>query len=311
MRRRTLTFIFSIALLVLFWNTSTAIAWGPGTHVKLAADLLANLELLPAGVAALLAAHRRAFTYGNVATDTVLAKKLSKVKQVCHRWATGFGLLESAESDEGRAFAWGYLAHLAADTVAHNKFLPRQLAVARSTIGFGHFYWEVRADSLVTRPQWDGLRLLLRSSYPEPERLLRAHLTATMLSFGTNRLIFKQMNMLASEQAWRRSVDFWARLSRFSLDQAVIHDYHHESIHRIIDVLTLGKSSVLLHEDPNGNAALAYARAQRRQIFQMKRAKLPDATVIREAAAGHAPRPNRAIQIRSADARQRIDLGER
>lgn len=309
MRRRVVSFVLTITLLVVLWDAATALAWGPGTHVKLAADLLANLELLPAGVAAIIAAHRRAFTYGNVATDTVLAKKLSKVKQVCHRWATGFGLLDSAESDEGRAFAWGYLAHLAADTVAHNKFLPRQLAVARSTVSFGHFYWEVRADSLVNRPHWDGLKLLLKSNYPEPERLLRAHLTATMLSFGTNRIIFKQMNMLASEQAWRRSVDFWAKLSRFSLDDAVIRDYHHESIHRIIDVLSLGRSSVLLHEDPNGNAALAYARAQRRQIFQMKRANLPDAAVIREAAAGHAPRPNRAILIRPADAKPPVDQG--
>jgi hypothetical protein len=44
-----------------------------------------------------------------------------------------------------------------------------------------------------------------------------------------------------------------------------------------------------LHDDPNGNVALAYARAQRRQLRQLNRAGIPDSEIIREAAAGHAP----------------------
>lgn len=286
-----------LGILVVLCAPSDAYAWGPGTHIKLAHDVLANLNLLPAAVAALIAANRRAFIYGNVATDTVLAKKMSKVKQVCHRWATGFGLLNSAETDEGKSFAYGYLAHLAADTIAHNKFLPRQMAVSRSTITFGHFYWEVRADSRITRPHWDSLQTLLHGIYPEPERLLETHLTATMLSFRTNRVLFKRMNLLAAEHGWRKSVEFWSKLSRFSLDDQVIRDYHEESIGRTLDVLGKGSSSLVLHDDPNGNAALAYAKAQRRQLKQFKRAHIAHGHVIREAAAGHAPRVDRAIRI--------------
>ena len=289
--------ILLAAALVVLIDPTAVFAWGPGTHIQLASDILSNLHLLPAAVAALIAAHRRDFTYGNVATDTVLAKKMSKVKQVCHRWATGMSLLEEAESDAGRAFAYGYLSHLAADTVAHNKYLPRQMAVSRSTITFGHFYWEVRADARIAAPHWNSLQSLLNGSYPEAERLLASHLTETMLSYKTNRILFKRMNLLAAEQAWRRSVEFWTRLSRFSLDESVVAEYRAESMARIVDVLSRGTASTVLHEDPNGNAALAYARAQRRQLKQLKRAKIPDYQVIREAAAGHAPKVNRAMKL--------------
>ncbi|MCG8404569.1 MAG: zinc dependent phospholipase C family protein [Phycisphaerales bacterium] len=286
-----------LACIVLLSSASDVWAWGPTTHIKLASDLLSHLSLLPAAIAALITTHRRHFLYGNVATDTVLAKKMSKVKQVCHRWATGFSLLDSARTNKGRAFAYGYLAHLAADTVAHNKFLPRQMAVSRSTISFGHFYWEVRSDARIDQQHWRSLRKLVRGSYPEPEKLLESHLRATLLSFKTNRVIFKQMNLLASEKAWRRSVEFWARISRYELDDQVLRDYHEESLGRILDVLTNERASGVLHEDPNGNAALGYAKAQRKQLRQLKRARIPDAQVIREAAAGHAPMPSRALTL--------------
>lgn len=281
--------VLALAAVLTLVLCSDAYAWGPATHVKLASDLLANLSLLPAAVAALIVRNRRFFVYGNVATDTVFAKKLSRVKQICHQWYTGFSLLDRAESDAGRAFAYGYLAHLAADTVAHNKYLPRQMAVSRSTVSFGHLYWEIRADARIDRPYWSQLRRLLRGRFPEPEALLEAHLTNTLLSFQTNRFLFRRMNLLASESAWRRSVDFWSRLSRFDLDPAMLESYHGDSISRVIDVLRLGRSSVVLHEDPNGNFALAYAKAQRRQLRQMKRARLPHGHMIREAAEGHAP----------------------
>lgn len=265
-------------------------AWGPATHIKLASDILTHLALLPAGIAAVIARHRKFFVYGNVATDTVLAKKMSREKQICHRWSTGFSLLAKARSDEGKAFAYGYLSHLAADTVAHNKFLPRQMAVSRSTVSFGHLYWEIRADARIEAPHWRQLRRSLRGQYSEPESLLRDHLQRTLLSYGTNRFLFKRMNLLASEDAWRRSVDFWARLSRFSLDRSLVESYHAESLGRIIDLLNKGTASTVMHEDPNGNFALAYAKAQRRQLRQLKRANIPHDHIIHEAMLGHAAR---------------------
>lgn len=285
-----MSLIAAVGAWIVLTSGHDALAWGPATHISLASDLLSNLSLLPAGIAALIAAHRRFFVYGNVATDTVFAKKLTKIKQICHHWSTGFGFLDAAESDEGKAFAYGYLAHLAADTVAHNKFLPRQMAVSRSTITFGHLYWEIRADALIERPHWVELRKSLSGKYAEPEHLMRDRLRETLLSYKTNRILFKQMNLLASELAWRRSVDCWAKISRYDLDRRMLDDYRSEALDRVMDVFEHGRASPVLFEDPNGNAALSLAKAQRRQLRQMKRARLPHAHIIREAANGHAPR---------------------
>jgi len=268
---------------------SEALAWGPATHIKLGTDLLSQTGLISAGVASLLARHRRAFLYGNVATDTVFAKKMSRVKQICHHWSTGFSLLDSARTDEGRAFAYGYLSHLAADTVAHNKFLPRQMAVAQSTVTFGHLYWEIRADSPIALSHWVRLRSVLQNEPGEAADLLRASLTDTLLSFQTNRLIFRRMNLLASLGTWRRSVEFWSRLSRHQLDAMLLKSYHDESLGRMIDVLNRGPRSAVLHFDPNGNAALDCAKAQRKYLQHTRRARLPNRHVIDEASYGHAP----------------------
>lgn len=295
-RARSIVGLFLLAAIVVLLTPADAWAWGPGTHIKLASDLIKNLALLPGGVAALIASNRRFFQFGNVATDIVLAKKMSRVKQVCHRWATGFKLLENSQTDAARAFSYGYLAHLAADTIAHNKFLPRQMAVSRCTVSFGHFYWEVRADAPLREGHWKRLNKLIREDFREPERLLESHVKATMLSFQTNRAIFRQVNRLASEKAWQRSVRLWARLSRHDLDHQLLGSYHAECMERIVDVLTRGDRSTLLHEDPNGNALLAYAKAQRRQLRQLKRAGLSDTELVREAAAGHAPE-NRAMTL--------------
>ena len=56
-------------------------------------------------------------------------------------------ILDGARDDPLRAFGLGYLAHLAADSVAHNYFVPKQLAVTSSTSALGHSYWESRFET--------------------------------------------------------------------------------------------------------------------------------------------------------------------
>ncbi len=299
--------IGAFAVLVCLVASGTAYAWGPLTHVHFAGEVLSQLWMLPAGVAALLARHAREYVFGNIAADVVLAKKLSRIKQVCHRWNTGFALLEHAETDAGRAFAYGYLSHLAADTVAHNKFLPRQILSCGSTISFGHIYWEIRADSLLPAGYWPQLQSSLRRRYDEPEKLLSTHLTTTLLPFGMNRRIFKRINLLASARSWHRSIGLWSLVSRWPLDSEIVTDYHAESVDRIVDVLEAGRKSPVLYEDPNGNLALSHARIQKRLLRQMRRASLPTDAVVRETLQHQAPRPRNGSNGRSARSEPVVD----
>lgn len=142
-------FALSLAVLVVLALTPDALwAWTPGTHIHLGEAVLRSLALLPPATAALLRTFPQDFLYGSIAADTSIAKKYVPVGRHCHSWHVGFEILETARDDEPlRAFGLGYLTHLAADVVAHNFFVPRQLATTSSTAAIGHSYWESRFET--------------------------------------------------------------------------------------------------------------------------------------------------------------------
>ncbi len=297
--------IFGAAAVVfVMLPAAEALAWGPATHVKLASDLLEHLNLVPLAVAGLLARCRRDYIFGNIAADVVLAKRLSRVRQFCHHWATGFAILEDAQTDSGRAFAYGYLSHLAADTVAHGKFLPRQMTLTRTTVSFGHLYWEMRADSSIGPHYWDELRGLLEDVFHEHRARLSMTLTDTFLPFSMNWRLFYRMNRFVSQRLLRRTMDRWYAWSRWPLSDQLLREYRAECVQRMIDVASQGRESWVLHEDPNGNAALAYTKLQRRQLRRLSRAGLIAPHILYEAAAGHAP------MVGGAKPRHRPGAGE-
>src|SRR5439155_1406885 len=76
-----------------------------------------------------------------------MAKKYAPVGRHCHAWHVGQEIFDLAPSDPLRAFGLGYLSHLAADTIAHNFFVPRQLVLTSSTVALGHSYWESRFET--------------------------------------------------------------------------------------------------------------------------------------------------------------------
>jgi len=287
----------SMAIIVLLIPVESY-GWGPATHVKLASDLLTHLELLPGAVAVLLRRHARDFLFGNIAADVVLAKRLSRVRQFCHHWETGFAIYDDAQTDSGRAFGLGYLAHLAADTVSHNKFLPRQMTLTRSTMSFGHVYWELRADSTIGPHYWEQLRLILDGVFEEHELSLSTQLKDTFLPFSMNWRLFHRMNRFVSRRFWRRTMDRWYDISRWHLSDQLMREYRTECLERMVDTLVNQRDSHVLHKDPNGNAALASTRIHRRQLRQMSRSGVIMPHILYEAVAGHAPVVNDAFPIK-------------
>jgi hypothetical protein len=283
----------------LLCDTDEALAWGPATHIELAKSLIGQLPILPAAVATLISRWTADFIYGNVAADVIFAKRFCQAKRHCHHWANGLALLDQAPDDRGRSFALGYLCHLAADVVAHNKFVPRQITVARSTTNFGHIYWEMRGDSYVDPNVWGELRSLLRTHFPAHDALMSAELSRTIFSFQTNQRIFHHSSLLTSADSWQRGVKLWSRVSRRSLEASLVANYHDECVDRMISVLTRGPSSAVLHEDPVGAASLKRAKFQRRQLRQMSRAGILDPYVLQESTA--ALEPNREASANLTD----------
>ncbi len=263
--------LITLAVLTVLSCADDALAWGPAMHVGLADSVWSQLGLLPAGVAAVLARHRIPFLYGSIAADVVVAKRLSRVKQFCHHWSTAFRVLDSADDERSKAFAYGYLSHLAADTVAHSKFVPRQIVVTDGPVNAGHLYWELRADAACPAAAHSLVKQVLYAEHADHHALLSRHLTGTFLPYDLNRKLFHRMNVLAVNPTVRRGISAWGRRSRWPLSSELLGGYQTECVDRILAVLTDGHRSALTKEDPNGTSALMRLSVRRKETRRLKR----------------------------------------
>lgn len=253
------------ALLVLVITPTDAWAWTPGTHVFLGDALLRNLYLVPSGIADLLAAYPSDFLYGSIAADTSIAKKYAEVGRHCHSWHVGMEIHDEAEPPPLRSFALGYLSHLAADVVAHNFFVPRQLAVTSSTSALGHSYWESRIDTHIGDPWPRRARELLRLDHSPADQHLDRILSPTLFGTPTNRRIFRGMVYVTDTESWQRIFQLVSENSRWDLSDADVGRYMVRAFDYIVDLLNRWEASEPFSYDPSGDKPLRVAKQVRRQ----------------------------------------------
>ena len=280
-----------VALLVtlILWDPPSAWAWGPTTHIQLGQSLLSTLSPGVGAMAGLLLRHARDFLYGNVAADVIQAKKFAQAKKHCHNWSVARGLMERARDDHQRAFAMGYLCHLAADCVAHNKFVPRQMTLSRSRTTFSHIYWEMRADALATQQRWVEMRSVVTDHWPDHDELMEVELTRPFFSFGFNKRLFTRVSLVSSARTWRRGVRLWQRVSRWPMSAQLLDDYLAECLSRMTSLLRLEADSPVMAEDPVGSVSFANVRVTRRLLRQMARSGILRPEVLAEAVAHLGP----------------------
>lgn len=254
------------ALLLIAATPFDALAWGGGTHLQLGSFFLANLNTLPAAVATVIGAFPNDFLYGCLAADITVGKKYTHYLLNCHRWDMGLKVLDHAANDPQRACAYGYLAHLAADTIAHNYFVPLQTIESFSTLTLKHAYWEVRFDSFVERETWELGRKVAQGHFEENDRLLRSVIAETLFSFGTNKRIFNSIILLSRLDQWQNAIRAVNDTSRFSLDESDRDEFLELSKSAVLDILSDLEGSRFLGADPTGERALEAAEAIRKNI---------------------------------------------
>ncbi len=254
----------AVAMLAIVLLPSDAWAWTPGTHVFLGDAVLRHLHFLPARLAELLAAYPADFLYGSIAADTSIAKKYAAVGRHCHAWHVGREI--HSESSEGalRAFSLGYLAHLAADVVAHNFFVPRQLAVTSSTSALGHSYWESRIDTHIGDEWPRRARELLFMDHSRADQLLDRILSPTIFGTPTNRRIFRGMVHVTDTDSWQRIFKLISENSRWDLTDADVNRYLTRAFDYIVDLLVRWDGSEGYAYDPSGDEPLRQAKKLRR-----------------------------------------------
>ncbi len=264
---RSLLLSLATAIVWLLIAPSELLAWGPATHVAIGEAVLASLHLLSPAVRVLLDRHRLAFLYGSVAADISFAKKYAAVGRHSHHWHIGHEILESADSEFLRAVALGYLSHLAADTIAHNFFVPRRLLLTSTSHAIGHTYWEHRMDvHLGKRFGGKARKIVLFNDHSKADELFDRVLSRTLFSFRTNRRIFRGMIAFQDDERWQQIFEEILRRSRFDLPREYRDRYIRLSYDFVMEFLADGARARAMSLDPIGTEHLRLAKVIRREV---------------------------------------------
>lgn len=225
--------IFLLTAIGLLFIPSTSFAWGPLTHIYLGNEILGCASLLPAGILALIRKYRQDYLYGNLMADSVFGKKYLPDDKTSHSWEVGLKLLNQAKTWPEKAFAYGYLSHLAADTVAHE-------ALTEDMRNAAHTWMELKADSIIKKNYWLQSVSFSRAVQRRNDLLLETSLDAYIFSVKTNKRIYKGMVFFS----------FLNKRRRRGIDRGMIEQLHEISIARMLDLLQHGTDSSVLSKSP-------------------------------------------------------------
>ena len=259
-----------IALVAIAATPSTAHAWTPGTHIFLGEAIIRSLALIPSSIAQIIAAFPYDFLYGSIAADTSIAKKYAAAGRHCHSWNVGLEIYDQAKPEPMRAFGLGYLAHLAADTVAHNFFVPHQLAITSTTTALGHSYWESRIDTHLGDRFSRRAREIILLDHSASDGHLDRILSPTIFSTPTNRRIFRGMVYVTDTESWQRIFQMVSEKSRWDLANDEVGRYMVRSYDYIVDLFNHFDSAEPYKLDPAGLHALREAKRVRRAAIRAR-----------------------------------------
>jgi hypothetical protein len=257
-----------LSLILVLLHPQPAYAWGPVTHIALGVQVLATVITPGHPLQAALANLPEVFLYGSLAPDIVQGRRLqSRLRRHSHNWATGLGLLESARGEQEEAFALGYLAHLAADVVAHNFFLPARY-VGHFETGFAsHIYNEARFDGLYETDYRDLLLKLLELDFRTLDAMLDRAVDSPLVSFSAHRMIFE--GGLRRIRQWDRVIRALGGVADIDRKEAEL--FSGASCGAIAGMLDHRGMAPCCRFDPMGEGALKNALSSRRSLQRLNR----------------------------------------
>jgi len=256
-------------VLALLLFPTEAMAWGIGVHLQTGSWVLDNLTKLPDALRTILAAHPNDYLYGCISADITLGKKYTHYLRHCHSWRMGLKILKRAETDGQRACAYGYLSHLAADTVAHSYYVPYKLMRTYNTVLLKHAYWEMRFEAHIAPEVWPLARAIGRKSFTDNDKLMRSILADTIFSFGTNKRLFNSLMLLNRLQQYQKVLRSLANTSKWAITPADQKEYLGLTTEATLSLLQDLDNSPFRRADPTGERALHSANMIRKNLHTL------------------------------------------
>ncbi len=257
------------SVLMLLFFPSEALAWGIGVHLQTGAWILDNLAQLPEPLRTLLSTYPNDYLYGCISADITLGKKHTHYLRHCHSWRMGLKILEQAKTDSQKSCAYGYLSHLAADTVAHSYFVPFKLIRTYNTMLLKHAYWEMRFEAHVAPETWPLARSIGRKDFSENDKLLRSILADTIFSFATNKRLFNSLLLLNRLQQYQKVLRSLATTSKWAITAEDQKEYLDLTSEATLSLLQDLDNSPFLNADPTGERALNAASMIRKNLHTL------------------------------------------
>lgn len=245
-----------------------AFAWGAGVHLGLGSYLLDNMHLLPSAVQTLLLAYPHDFLYGCISADITVGKRFTHYLNHCHAWRMGKKILLAAETDAQKSCAYGYLSHLAADTIAHSYFVPFKMVRTFNTVLLKHTYWEMRSESQVDPQVWELAKTIASENFHHNDTMLRNVLSDTIFSFKTNKRIFNSILLLSRLRQWQKVLLSLSSSSRWALEDDVLEEYFDLAREASVSILCNMEESPFWNADPTGEKAIGVAKGLRKKMIK-------------------------------------------
>jgi hypothetical protein len=259
----------AVALVIVAWP-SDAHAWGPLAHLNFSAQALASLGTVQPGLRQVLADFGDEFLYGSLAADIVVGKNMARYLYHCHNWRVGFNVFKHAKPGGEQAFALGFLSHLAADTVAHNYFVPFKTVASYHKVNTRHAYWELRYDQRMDKALSKlAKQVTTRAIRNHDDYLERMLSGSSVLPFGVSKQLFR--SLLAAARIGRfgqvSSLTF-ARERRLVLEPDLVLDTNELAYRAIIGMLNEGERSEAARADATGGRNIRLASDLRKALKQ-------------------------------------------
>jgi hypothetical protein len=265
----------AIAILVV---PAEAYAWGPLAHLSFSSQALQTIGIAQPSVRHVLQDFANEFLYGSLAADIVVGKNMARYLYHCHNWRVGFNVFKHAKAGGEQAFALGFLSHLAADTVAHNYYVPFKTVASYHKRNTQHAYWELRFDQRMDRDLSRVAREVTTRAYRNHDHYLESMLEqSSVLPFGVSKQLFR--SLLASARFGRFhhvSRLALARERNLILEPDLVVDANGLAVEAIVGVLAEMERSKAARADATGARNIRIAQDLRKALrLQTSRRTLP------------------------------------